>query len=452
MRKPHVCFVLPGVNYCPSNAYALSILPVVPHLQKHFEVTLAYRKVLSEVDPQSIDHAYTTILGDKAQSKQERRRQHRYFNPETYVPIHQYRQDLNRFAEENAARFDYVIEQHWVWGGAAVNAFARQGVPGGLILEAWRSRKRGNLKTEAKAAMKGLLAPGLETYRKMACQRWIQRADSIFAETQEMCDILQEQQYVNPKVSVRILPMGVNPKIFYPRDRNPCRELLNIPIDKTALVYVGSLSRGIQDPAHLIEALGRQQRSDLVLYIVGDGDKRDELEAIAQKYNAPVVFTGRVPQAQAAQYIGAADLCVAPYSLSMFFQNRFTSCSLKVPEYLSSGRLVLTTDCNQMKHLTEQQKYGYLVDHTLEGYQAFIEQFPSLKQLRVQEQILNRDLVTDQLRQKGIVLHWSDIADRYRETIDAALYRRQISVPTVGVTRAPALDLITLAGTPTAME
>jgi glycosyltransferase involved in cell wall biosynthesis len=268
---------------------------------------------------------------------------------------------------------------------------------------------------------KQMAGVGLHQIQPKLRKRWCDYVDSIVVETEEMKSVLVETGYVEANKPVYPIPYGVDPEIFAVRDRTLCRSELGISPDEFVLAYVGSLNRFIQEPGPIIEALGREQPKNVVLYMVGDGAKQGELEELVRQFNAPVRFVGRLPQKDAALYIGASNLCIAPYNKDLYFGEKFTCASLKVPEYMSCGRAVLTIPCERMEMLTDQQRYGLLVPNRVEDYQKFFRNLPSLTQLAEMETQIIHDMARGILRDKKILLRWWDIADMYKEVIEDAI-------------------------------
>lgn len=423
--KPKVCLALPGIHYSPESPYVRSTLPMVPYLEKDFEITVAYRKVLPEYD--NLNHRHLTILGEKAFTPHEQRNNFTYYSPRHYPALWSYRRDIEYFAAQQAGQFDLLFEKEWPWLGLMSQVFQRYQVPTTLLIEAWYTRKP----TPERNWLKRLLAMGLNEHRIRSRKVWAQTADQIVVETDEMKQVLQLAHYLEPAKPVSPIPYGVDEQVFNFKDRQACRQQLGIRSEQFVLTYVGSLNRFIQEPAPLIEALGRSQRENTVLYIVGDGSKRQELEQLVQEYQAPVVFTGRLSQSEAATYIGAANLCVAPYNDQLYWGGKFTCASLKVPEYLSCGRLILTIPCDRMAHLTDQQRYGYLVKNQTDDYLRFLQNLPSFSQLQEQEKQLKVDIESGYLKSNLILLRWSDIADLYKNLFYEVLMKQASPVMSV---------------------
>ncbi|PZV06830.1 MAG: hypothetical protein DCF32_08880 [Leptolyngbya sp.] len=421
--KPRICLALPGVNYTPHSPYVRSTLPMVPYLEKDFEVTLLYRKILDIHAANHMEHQYLTLLGKAADQPAEQRNRHPYYSPHHYPALWQYQSTIQAFAQQHADRFDLVFEKEWPWLGAVSSAFRSWGVPTVMLIEAWYTRKP---PSPHKHHIKRLLSIGLQDYRWQKRQVWAQDVNSLVVETDEMREVLLEAGYVKDDMPITPIPYGVDEEIFALRDRNQCRQALGIAEDAYVLTYVGSMNRFIQEPGPIIEALGQcQQRQNLVLYMVGDGSKQGELETLAQRFKAPVVFTGRLPQEKAAQYVSAANLCIAPYNKDLYWGGKFTCASLKVPEYFSCGRLVLTVSCERMEFLTDHEKYGFLVENTVEGYAQFLAHLPSPENLALKEKVLVEDAQLGILKQKNILLRWSDIGDAYRQVFNEILNRQK---------------------------
>ncbi len=415
-HKPRICFALPGIQYTPHSPYIRSTLPMIPYLEQDFDITMVYRKIL-QTGTDHINHKYLTIVDEANASEHEKKNQSSYFVPNHYASLWKYRQQINTFAHKHHEQFDLVFEKEWPLLGAFVSSFFRYEIPTVILIEAmYKYRKSMSLNP-----VKQIAGVGLKKAQPFLRKRWCDWVDSIVVETQEMKSVLLDTGYVEASKPIYPIPYGVDPDIFAVRDRTYCRAELGIAADQFVLTYVGSLNRFIQEPGAIIEALGREQPQNVVLYMVGDGAKQGELEDLARQFNAPVRFVGRLPQKDAAMYIGAANLCIAPYNKDLYFGEKFTCASLKVPEYMSCGRAVLTIPCERMEMLTDQQNYGFLVPNQVEPYREFFRNLPTLNRLAEIEVQIVKDMDRGILRDKRILLRWWDIADMYKEVIEQAI-------------------------------
>lgn len=418
-QKPRICIALPGLHYLSHTTYVLNTKPLLTYLAEDFDVTLVFRKTL-EIPDQDI--RYLTILDPANFSAKEAKNTDPYFVPPDLFRAGKYLKVLNAFAKEHAHKFDLVIERQWSLVGSLASAFSHYGVPSVFVVEAefyTNSNSRNLLKKILKFSLNRIL-PYLR-------RRWIQRANSIIVETEQTKSFLQEKGYLNSKKPVYPIPNGVDPNIFFPQDRRVCREQLGIEQDCLMLTYVGSLRGFIQDLEPIIEALGREKPKNVVLHLIGDGTNKEHLESLARRFDAPVTCHGRLLQQEAARYIGAADICIAPYNKHLFPEEKFTCASLKVCEYLACGRPVLTIPCERMAHLLDNGKYGFLVENQVENYRKFFRNLSSRPKIHQLEKLIISDLENSVLKKKNIVLTWREVAKMYKQVILDNLPKEQFS-------------------------
>jgi hypothetical protein len=90
----------------------------------------------------------------------------------------------------------------------------------------------------------------------------------------------------------------------------------------------------------LVRAAAAIRREDLSICIVGDGSGRSRLEELARDApGARVLFTGRVPADEVADYLAAFDVASLPQSVDGVGSFRY---STKLSEYLAAGLPVIT--------------------------------------------------------------------------------------------------------------
>jgi glycosyltransferase involved in cell wall biosynthesis len=119
-----------------------------------------------------------------------------------------------------------------------------------------------------------------------------------------------------PADRVHVVPNGVDPTIFSPRQRDPeliRRYGLN---DRTVIGYVSTLDHPREGHELLIEATSRLLRAGrhVTCLIVGDGRRRAELEELARRLGAgsAVIFAGAIPHDRVADYYALLDAFVVP--------------------------------------------------------------------------------------------------------------------------------------------
>lgn len=421
-----LCIAMPGAHYTPQLPLVLSTLPLLPYLEQWFDITLVFRKLLPGCTP---DYPYLTILDPEHLSPEERRNTNGYYTPDNALSAFRYVRQVRRFVEAHHTEFDVVIEKEWPLLGSFSSKCREYGIPATVLTQAeYRYRqplfpKGGN---SVKQLLRAVFTPGYDSLRSSWRQRWFRDLKAVIVETAQMESFLLRERLVPNTIPIVSIAFGIDSTLFFPRDRAACRQRLGIPNDQVVLTYVGSLNRFIQEPAPLIEALGREQPEKVVLHIVGEGQKRAELEAIGHQFNAAVVFHGKVSQKDVAVYMGAADLCVAPYDKSRFQGDDMTVSSLKIPEYLACGRPVLTIPCGRADYLLDRGKYGFMVENAVSDYCRFFRQFPSLEAIRTKEAAVLQDRDSGILDDKNIVTTWEKIANQYRQLLLSMLSDRPL--------------------------
>lgn len=167
-------------------------------------------------------------------------------------------------------------------------------------------------------------------------------ADRIVAVTEAVEKDVVDSHHVSVR-KVAVIHNGANTDLFRPLDIMQCRRRLNLPLDRHLVTFVGNLVpwQGV-DVA--IDAVALLPRSSTVLVVVGDGVQRQDLEGYARERGVRdcVKFVGSVPFEEVPYYIGAADVCVAPFADTE--RNRKGLSALKVFEYMACGKPVVTTE------------------------------------------------------------------------------------------------------------
>jgi glycosyltransferase involved in cell wall biosynthesis len=114
----------------------------------------------------------------------------------------------------------------------------------------------------------------------------------------------------SPVHGIQVIGNGVDPKRFYPVAKAEARQALNIPETDRVLVAVGRLIpvKGFQFLLPAVSSL-TSQFPNLRLYIVGEGESRGQLQALAEnlKIADRVKFVGSRPNEELRFWYGAAD-------------------------------------------------------------------------------------------------------------------------------------------------
>jgi glycosyltransferase involved in cell wall biosynthesis len=113
------------------------------------------------------------------------------------------------------------------------------------------------------------------------------------------------------------IPNGVDATLFNPAvGGNRVRHENNIPMDARVILFVGALDQAhhFKGINHLITTAAELQNQHIYLMIVGEGELKDEYEALATQLGlqATTRFTGAKSHSELPAYYAAADILVLP--------------------------------------------------------------------------------------------------------------------------------------------
>ena len=133
------------------------------------------------------------------------------------------------------------------------------------------------------------------------------------------------------------------------------------PIDtkgKKVILYQGAVNagRGIE---WMIDAMPLLE--DFIFYVIGDGDKLDELKEKVNKMQLTerVIFTGKIPFEKLPEYTAKADIGVnllENWGLSYYF-----SLPNRIFDYIREGIPVLASDLPEIRKIVTKYKIGTLI-------------------------------------------------------------------------------------------
>jgi len=408
MRR--LCIAFPGLNYEPNASYTTETLSLARALGRYYDISFLFRSLLAPFEAAYPVRSILTspdVPGDVTGSARN------FYLGDSLANQWKYIASL-RNAAATACHWDVVLEKQWAYAGAFAAGVSQAGRTAGFILEGnFYARKPTTLRSMFGRWVRGAM---MHHARSVG----FRKADFVVAETEQAARLVRGKARL-----VSTIGNGIDPSVFRPRDRTEARARLGIPPNAIVLTYVGALNGSIQGPEQVIEGLARAGNPAIELHVIGRGKLASALDARARALGVAAAFHGFKPQSEAAVYIAAADLCLAPYKRHQYRNGVLTSASCKVPEYLGSGRPVLAIPCERMNFLTADGRYGYLVDDDPVAYERFFARFPDRAELRSKEAQLQCDLAAGRLRDAEIVQTWDDIAAHYREVIEEATEMRR---------------------------
>lgn len=256
------------------------------------------------------------------------------------------KRNTNRALSAIGTEVDYVYERFSVFQSLG-RAFKQQGIP-------WVLETQGLFYFEARHERKSIemaaLAKRLEICAYNDC-------DVVVAVTDTLKHLLITEAGVDPN-KILVVPNGVNTEKFSPkRTGGPS------PGVRPVLGFVGGLLRW-QGIDHLLNAVHRVQGNtvDFDVVVVGDGEERKNLEALAQQLGIAdrVQFVGRVAGDEVPEWVDRFDLCFSgqlPSKLGGMYHS-----PLKIYEYMSMGKPVLASDFADARSVIAGKDTGFLFE------------------------------------------------------------------------------------------
>jgi glycosyltransferase involved in cell wall biosynthesis len=152
------------------------------------------------------------------------------------------------------------------------------------------------------------------------------------------------QSYGVPESAIRLLPSGVDAKMFSPGPRQP--ELLarwGIGPDDLVILFMGTIYSfsGLDTVIRRFDSV-RAQHKNAKLLIVGSGEDEAKLRSLAEQcgLSQSVIFTGMQPYSILPEVIRSSDVCINPFQLNGITRNILPT---KLFQYMTCSKPVLAT-------------------------------------------------------------------------------------------------------------
>ncbi|MGH8003107.1 MAG: glycosyltransferase family 4 protein, partial [Limisphaerales bacterium] len=179
------------------------------------------------------------------------------------------------------------------------------------------------------------------------------RADKIFCVSEE--GVAYYRRLLGAGAAkVSLIENGVDFELFAPQNPARCRQLLNLPLNKKVLLFVGRLEK-VKDPDLLLQTFReiRLARPDVVLVLAGDGREKEALMARHADLRNDLVFLGAVPHARLPELFSAADC--------LLLTSHFEGMPRVVLEALATGLPVVSTAVGDVPKVVTDGLSGYVV-------------------------------------------------------------------------------------------
>lgn len=133
----------------------------------------------------------------------------------------------------------------------------------------------------------------------------------------------------------------------------------NLPKDKIALCYLGSINHIIDIPEIGRVIQGFQKYQDVELHIIGGGEKKKELLTVAQSMGVDVIDYGMIYDKTKKQEI--FDCC--HYGINIYKKNVFIGLTMKCIDYFEGGLPIINNIKGDTWKFVEQYQCGINVPH-----------------------------------------------------------------------------------------
>jgi glycosyltransferase involved in cell wall biosynthesis len=396
-KRLSVCYVVPGHNLLSTSGPTRNVLSLAHALGRDAEVTVAFRRVL-EKDPPSDLRVIEIQPGirhgiDRVDDSAMRGLSHAEF--------FRYLRDLRRFVHDVVPTFDVVLEKSWLLSGYLSTLCRRRGRLG-VPIENFVPNPAHNAANSLAKRLRIEIGQRIAGYH-------LRRAPLIIAETEHLKRGIARHWRV-PEERMAVVGLGVDRALFAPRDQAAARRQLGMAPDRLVLVYSGVVD-ATHDLGPLLEAMARLRNPAIEMHVVGDGMLRAKHEAAARATGIDVVFHGRVAHELVPVYVAAADLCLAPYDPCAFSTGELGYSSMKVPEYLSAGRPVVTVPSGRLRDLIRHGETGFLMANKVEDWMRFLKSCPGRETLRAM----------GEAAAKVELMSWEDTAEAYLDLCERQL-------------------------------
>jgi glycosyltransferase involved in cell wall biosynthesis len=212
------------------------------------------------------------------------------------------------------------------------------------------------------------------------------------------------------KKNIFIVPNGFDLKTF--KNVEPIQ---NSNSNEHLLLYIGALRKNI-DVDFVIKTMPliTKKIQNVKLIIVGDGPRKNELVLLAKKIGVEdkIIFKGFQSNILIPRFLTSADILLLPLRENPFNEARFSN---KIPEYMASGKPIVTNSVGVVKEIIKNRINGMVVKpDNLELYaQAIIE--------LIENDRLAKKIGKNAREYAMKHLTWKRIAKRYKQIYDALL-------------------------------
>jgi glycosyltransferase involved in cell wall biosynthesis len=162
----------------------------------------------------------------------------------------------------------------------------------------------------------------------------------------------------------RVVPNGVNTRLFKPSDKMACRKELGFEEDSFCLGFVGTFQpwQGLDTLVEALRIVKERNNENMKCVLIGDGDEMEFLQKMVNQYglHKEIIFKGRIRYKEVPKFINSFDVCVAPFKSQR--NAKIGLSPLKIYEYMACAKPVITTRIEGVTEVIEKSNCGYLFE------------------------------------------------------------------------------------------
>ncbi|QLD88765.1 glycosyltransferase family 4 protein [Natronomonas salina] len=231
-------------------------------------------------------------------------------------------------------------------------------------------------------------------------------SDEVFVVTETMAEHY-ERRYPEREFDIHTVPFGMDTDSFSP------------DIDSMGtidIIYTGNLGT-CQAFTPFFEAFAKLEE-DAVLTIIGDGERRKELESLVETLDITdrVSFEGYVPRGNIPHLLAGAKISLVP--LKTEYELDYARPT-KLLETMAVGTPYVASDVKEMKKLSEKYSTGFAVENDSEEISEAMSTLLSDSSLRMRMAKNGREVIESQH-------DWSEIGDMVSAILNR-LYQEESS-------------------------
>lgn len=182
-------------------------------------------------------------------------------------------------------------------------------------------------------------------------------ADLISITTRKMEEKLRDKYRIQENGNFLFIPNGVDTDNFFPID-----------VEKqNQIIYTGLLGHAQDLESPILAMKELKNRHDFLLRIVGDGDKREELERLVSSYGLEdvVIFEGLVYRDKIPELLSRSKIGIAPIK---GIESLDYAVPSKIFEYMACELPYISSGIGEVQRLTEESEAGLVAENNPESF------------------------------------------------------------------------------------